>query len=65
MTVRPEGVRGCLHWNPRFTEKHKRPRKHFLPPDALCGPTGTRVKLNGHACSSENCFSLVIGSVEK
>lgn len=36
MTVRPEGMRGCPHRKPRFTEKHKRPRKHFLPPDALC-----------------------------
>lgn len=45
---------GALHGKPRSEEKHKRLRSTFLPPDALCGPAGTRVKLNGHVYSFEN-----------
>lgn len=55
-----------MYWELRLKEKHKRLSGSTLSAhlDDLHGPTGTGVTLN-HASRPENCFVLVIGSVEK
>ena len=61
---------GGLWWKQRLQDKHKRLHGSTFSapsptPRGVLWPTRTRVKLNGHVYSFENCFSLVIGSVEK